>query len=170
MPDPVSTAGPGPLAFLEGTWRGEGVGGYPGSESFRYGQEITFASNGRPVLAYSSRTWWLGPDVPGRVEGEPLAAEVGFWRAQPAGVVEVTLAHPFGIAEIYVGRVSGTRVDLTENVLIRTKLARSVERSTRLYGLVEDEEGGPDLAYAMDMEAEGKPLSPHLSARLRRVT
>jgi hypothetical protein len=44
-----------------------------------------------------------------------------------------------------------------------------VERSTRLYGLVEDDSGGPDLAYAMDMEAGGKGPAPHLSARLRRV-
>lgn len=163
----------GPLAFLEGTWRGEGVGGYPGMPSFRYGQEITFAGYGKPVLAYSSRTWWLGSadggETPGRTEGEPLAAESGFWRVQPLGVVEVMLSHPFGISEIYVGRVSGTRIDLTENVLIRTRLAREVERSTRLYGLVTDDSGGPDLAYAMDMEAEGQPLSPHLSARLQRV-
>ena len=37
------------------------------------------------------------------------------------------------------------------------------------YGLVEDDTGGPDLAYAMDMEAGGKGPAPHLSARLRRV-
>ena len=160
----------GPLAFLVGTWRGEGVGGFPGIDDFQYGQEVTFSATGKPVLAYSSRSWWLGPPVPGRQEGEPLASETGFWRAQPAGVVEVTLAHPFGIAEIYVGRVTGTRIELTENVLIRTRLARNVERSTRLYGLVEDDSGGPDLAYAMDMGAEGKGPAPHLSARLRRVS
>ena len=160
----------GALAFLVGTWRGEGVGGFPGIDDFEYGQEVTFAPTGKPVLAYSSRTWWLGPPVPGRQEGEPLAAESGFWRIQPAGVVEVMLAHPFGIAEIYIGRVAGTRIELNENVLIRTRLARDVERSTRLYGLVEDDSGGPDLAYAMDMEAGGKGPAPHLSARLRRVS
>jgi hypothetical protein len=139
-------------------------------DDFRYGQEITFTATGKPLLAYSSRTWWLGPPAPGRQDGDPLASETGFWRAQPAGVVEVTLAHPFGIAEIYIGRLSGTRIELTENVLIRTRSARDVDRSTRLYGLVQDDAGGPDLAYAMDMEAGGKGPAPHLSARLRRVS
>jgi len=48
-------------------------------------------------------------------------------------------------------------------VTVRTATARTVERSERLYGLVEG-----DLAYAVDMAAEGHPLTPHLSARLVR--
>jgi hypothetical protein len=79
--------------------------------------------------------------------------------------VEVMLAHPFGIAEIYVGTVTGTKVDLDSNVVIRTSTAREVNRSARLYGLVEG-----DLAYAVDMAAEGKPLQSHLSARLSPVS
>ncbi|WP_066066049.1 FABP family protein [Frankia sp. EI5c] len=167
-----------PLAFLLGTWRGEGVGGYQGMDSFRYGQEITFASDGRPALGYVSHTWWADDPRDGREPGSPLATETGFWRVQPPStdpgpdgkadrspVVEVMLAHPFGIAEIYVGTVTGTRVELDSNVLIRTTTAREVSRSVRLYGLVE----GGDLAYAIDMEAGGKPLQSHLSARLQRA-
>ncbi|EFC82379.1 FABP family protein [Parafrankia sp. EUN1f] len=167
-----------PLAFLVGTWRGEGVGGYEGMESFHYGQEITFAADGRPALGYVSHTWWADEPRDGREPGSPLATETGFWRVQPPAtepgpdgkvnrnpVVEVMLAHPFGIAEIYVGTIAGTRVDLDSNVLIRTTTAREVTRSVRLYGLVE----GGDLAYAIDMEASGKPLQSHLSARLHRV-
>jgi hypothetical protein len=75
------------------------------------------------------------------------------------------LAHPFGIAEIYVGRVTDTRIDLDSNVLVRSSTARDVERSVRLYGIVE----GGDLAYAVDMAAGGKPMQSHLSARLSRV-
>jgi THAP4-like, heme-binding beta-barrel domain len=160
-----------PLAFLVGTWRGEGVGGYEGLESFRYEQEITFAgAESRPALAYVSNTWWADEPRDGRQPGSPLATETGFWRVQPPGddgrpVVEVMLAHPFGIAEIYVGSVTGTRIDLDSNVLIRTAGARDVTRSVRLYGIVE----GGDLAYAVDMEAGGKPMQSHLSARLRKV-
>ncbi|OHV21155.1 fatty acid-binding protein [Parafrankia soli] len=166
-----------PLAFLVGTWRGEGVGGYEGMESFHYGQEITFAADGRPALGYVSHTWWADEPRDGREPGSPLATETGFWRVQPPAtepgpdgkvngspVVEVMLAHPFGIAEIYVGTVTGTRIDLDSNVLIRTATAREVTRSVRLYGLIE----GGDLAYAIDMEAGGKPLQSHLSARLHR--
>ena len=66
----------------------------------------------------------------------------------------MTLAHPFGIAEIYVGTVTGTRIDLDSNVLIRTSTAREVTRSVRLYGIVEG-----DLAYAIDMEARASRCS-----------
>jgi hypothetical protein len=160
-----------PLAFLLGTWTGEGVGGYEGMEDFRYGQELTFSSTGRPALSYASRTWWLGEARDGREDGSPLATEVGFWRVQPdpdggaRPVVEVMLAHPFGVAEIYVGDVTGTKIELRSNVVIRTATARAVERSERIYGLVE----GGDLGYAIDMAAEGRPLQPHLSARLTRT-
>lgn len=157
-----------PIAFLVGTWRGEGVGGYEGMKDFRYGQTVTFSTNGRPALSYTSRTWWLDEPRDGREVDSPLATEVGFWRVQPGpegeSLVEVTLAHPFGIAEVYVGEVRGTQIELRSNVLVRTATARDVTRSERLYGLVEQ----GDLAYAIDMEAGGKPLQPHLSARLSR--
>lgn len=153
-----------PLEFLVGMWRGEGVGGYPTMDDFRFGQEVRFVAGPKPVLAYTSRSWWLGPDVSGRTVGEPLAAEVGFWRVQTGGIVEVTLAHPSGISEVFVGKADGTKIDLRENVLIRTRTAREVQRSVRLYGLVDG-----DLAYAMDMETATTPMSPHLSARLSRV-
>lgn len=140
-------------------------------ESFQYGQEITFVADGRPALGYVSHTWWADEPRDGREPGSPLAAETGFWRVQPPDerghpIVEVTLAHPFGIAEIYVGTVVGTRVDLDSNVLIRTATAREVTRSVRLYGIIE----GGDLAYAIDMEAEGKRMQSHLSARLHKVS
>jgi hypothetical protein len=157
-----------PLAFLVGTWRGEGVGGYEGMEGFRFGQEVVFSSSGRPALGYSSRTWWIDEPRDGREYNSPLATEVGFWRVQPdadhGSVVEVMLAHPFGIAEVFVGDVRGTQIELKNNVVIRTATAREVVRSERLYGLIEH----GDLAYAIDMEAEGKPLQSHLSAVLKR--
>jgi len=167
--DPVTTDGAppnglhpslAPLGFLVGTWRGEGVGGYPGIDDFPYAQELSFVPlPGKPAMGYSSRTW--RPDT-----SMPLATEVGFWRmAGPDDdrVVELMLAHPFGIVEVYVGSVRGTTIELTSNVTVRTATARQVERSERLYGMVEG-----DLAYAVDMAAEGHPLTPHLSARLSR--
>lgn len=146
-----------PLAFLLGTWRGEGVGGYPTIESFRYGEEVTFRHNGKPFLAYTQRTWSLE-------DGRPLHAETGYWRPQPDGVVEVVLAHPTGVAEIYYGTVSGTRVDLATDLVARTTSAKEVTALKRLYGLVDGR-----LMYAVDMAAGGQPLQAHLSATLDRV-
>jgi hypothetical protein len=137
------------------------VGGYPTIESFRFGQEISFSHNGKPYLIYTSRSWLL--DAEGR-PGRPLAMEAGFWRPQPGGKVEVVLAHPTGITEIYLGAVAGTRVELATDLVARTSSAKEVRAGHRLYGLV-----GEDLAYAYDMAAVGKELQPHLSAQLRRV-
>jgi hypothetical protein len=151
-----------PLAFLLGRWEGAGVGGYPTIESFQFGQEVTFTHNGKPFLIYTSRTWRL--DAEGNI-GQPLATETGFWRPQPEGNVEVLLAHPTGITEIYLGEVSGHRVDLATDVVARTATAKEYTAGRRLYGLI-----GDDLGYAFDMAAVGEPLQSHVSAQLKRVS
>ncbi len=171
-----------PISYLLGTWTGEGVGGYPGEPDYPFAQEITFSPiPGMKVFGYVSRTWH--PET-----GEPISGEVGYWRVagtaeaiatrasasspsagrrpeQTGMRVEVTLAHPTGIAEVYVGDVEGAKIELSDNVTVRTATARPVERSHRLYGLVEG-----DLAYAIDIAAEGHEMRPHMSARLQRKT
>ena len=150
-----------PLAAFVGTWRGLGVGGYPGIEPFRYEQELVLAHDGRPFLSYSSRSWLLGEDG---TRTRPGASETGWWRPGPEPrSLEVLLAHHTGIVEVYVGEVAFTRVDLATDVVARTAGAKSVTAVKRLYGMVDG-----DLAYAVDMAAEGHPLQSHLSARLVR--
>ena len=149
------------LGFLLGRWEGAGVGGYPTIESFRFGQEIEFTHNGKPYLIYTSQTWRL--DDEGNI-GVPLSRESGFWRMQADGQVEVLLAHPTGITEIYIGQASGTKVEIATDVVARTATAKEVTAGRRLYGLV-----GEDLAWAYDMAAMGQELQPHISAQLKRV-
>ena len=146
-----------PLAFLLGKWRGEGVGGYPTIHDFRYGQEVSFAAYGKPVLAYDSRAWALD-------DGRPLARETGYWRPKGGGDLEVVLAHPTGVVEVLLGHVDGTTVEISSDVVARTPTAKEVTGEHRLYGLV-----GAELMYAVDLAAVGQPLQPHLSARLSRV-
>jgi len=150
-----------PLSFLLGHWEGAGVVGYPTIESANFGQEITFGHNGKPYLIYSSRTWLL--DAEGQI-GRPLAVESGFWRPQPDGELEVVLAHPTGITEIYLGEVTGTKIEMATDAVVRTSTAKEVTAGRRLYGLI-----GSDLAYAYDMAAMGQPLQAHASAQLKRV-
>jgi hypothetical protein len=157
-----------PLGFLLGRWEGAGIGGYPTIESFRYGQEVSFSHNGKPFLIYASRTWRLDED--GQI-GAPLGTETGYWRPRPDNQVEVMLAHPTGIVEIYLGEISGTRIEMATDVVARTATAKEVTAGHRLYGLTGP--GGPaaaDLAYAYDMAAMGQRLQPHLSAQLKRVS
>jgi hypothetical protein len=151
-----------PLSFLLGRWEGAGVVGYPTIESENFGQELSFSHNGKPFLIYSSRTWLLEQD--GTI-GRPLAIETGFWRPQPDGGLEVLLAHPTGITEIYLGAISGTKIEMATDAVVRTSTAKEVTAGRRLYGLV-----GADLAYAYDMAAVGQLLQPHLSAQLKRVS
>jgi hypothetical protein len=152
------------LRFLLGRWEGAGIGGYPTIESFRFGQEISFSHNGKPFLIYTSRTWRL--DEEGQI-GPPLGTESGYWRPRPDNQVEVMLAHPTGIVEIYLGELSGTRIEMATDVVARTATAKEVTAGHRLYGLVGP---GQDLAYAYDMAAVGQELQPHLSAQLKRVS
>jgi hypothetical protein len=158
-----------PLAFLLGRWEGAGVGGYPTIESFQFGQEISFSHNGKPFLSYASRTWRL--DEEGRI-GAPLGTETGFWRPRPDNQLEVMLAHPTGIVEIYLGEITGTRLEMATDVVARTATAKEVTAGHRLYGLAGPTggAGGQDLAYAYDLAAVGQPLQPHLSAQLKRVS
>jgi hypothetical protein len=150
------------IEWLLGTWRGLGVGGYPTIEGFRYEEEIVFSHDGRPFLQYSSRTWLIDDDA---TRIRPGAMETGFWRpGENANEVEVLLAHPMGIVEVYVGEVAFHKIDLATDVVARTQTAKEVAGAKRLYGLVEG-----DLAYAIDLAAVGQPLQSHLSARLSPV-
>jgi hypothetical protein len=150
-----------PLSFLLGRWEGAGVGGYETIESFQYGEEISFGHNGKPYLIYVSRTWLL--DAEGR-PSRPSHMETGFWRPQPEGKVEVLIAHPTGIVEVYLGEVTGTKIEMATDAVLSTSSAKEVRGGRRLYGMV-----GADLAYAYDMAAVGQPLQSHLSAQLKRV-
>jgi len=156
-----------PLSWLIGVWAGAGVVGYPTmTEDLRFGQQVEFSHDGRPFLAYRSRTWLLDED------GEkvrPLATETGFWRTNgpaPEGgtTVELLLTHPTGFVEIYYGAVDGPRITLATDVVARTGTAKEYVGGARLYGLVEG-----DLMWTMDMAAVGQPLTPHVSAQLKRV-
>lgn len=149
------------VRFLLGRWEGAGVVGYPTIESANFGQEITFGHNGKPFLIYASRTWLLAPD--GTI-GRPLAMETGYWRPQEDGAIEVVLAHPTGITEIYLGQVTGTKIEMATDAVARTATAKEVTAGHRLYGLI-----GADLGWAYDMAAVGQPLQSHLSAQLKRV-
>lgn len=153
------------LAPLLGVWRGEGLAQYPSLlGEFPYGQQIAFGHDGRPFLAYEARAWLLNPY--GQVL-RPAAREVGWWRVDEEEIIEVVLAHMFGICEIYYGgRTGETSWELESDTVARTDSARETTAAARLYGIVEDGQ----LAYAEERALRGLPMKPHLSAQLTRVT
>jgi hypothetical protein len=149
------------LLPLLGEWHGEGQAAGDGGDH-RFGQWLRFSHDGRGFLAYESRTWRLSDD--GRVVGPDLR-ESGFWRPRGEDDVELLVAAPDGVVEIYVGRArTTTSWELTSDVIARTPDAPAVDRAARLYGIVEGA-----LMYAIDRAAPGEPLRPTMSARLERI-
>jgi hypothetical protein len=147
-----------PIAFLLGTWQGEGKGDYPTITAFAYGEEVRFWHVGKPFLAYTQRTWALD-------DGRPLHAEAGYWRPQVGGRLEVVLAHPTGVAEIQEGTVAGGLIELSTTSVARTSSAKEITALTRRFELT-----APDvLRYSVGMAAVGQPLQVHLTAELLRL-
>ncbi len=150
-----------PLAWLLGTWRGNGHGDYPTIDKFEFGQELIFTHDGRPFFHYLSRAW-LVDDHGDKVRD--AAIETGFIRARPERQLEMVLTHASGFAEVWYGAAEDARFEVATDVVVRTESAKEVSAGRRLYGYVEG-----DLLYAYDMAAVGQPLQPHLWARLQRV-
>ena len=148
-----------PIAFLVGTWRGEGRGVYPTITSFEYGEEIRFGTvPGKPFLTYQQRTWALD-------DQRPLHAEAGYWRPKPDGRLEVVLAHPTGVCEIEEGTVGGGVINLVATSIGLSATAKEVNGLTRRFELV----GDGVLRYEVQLAAAGQPLQGHLTANLLRV-
>ena len=174
LPIPADTAnlrsGPGlhptclVLLPLVGVWRGTGLfGNDPGMKQPQFGQQITISHDGRPFLRYESVSWLLGPD--GTVTG-PGSREVGFWRPQPDGSLELMVAHAEGRIELFYGRPrSVASWALSTDAALRTPTAPPVVGATRLYGVTPDGR----LAYVEERAHSDIELAPHASAALDRL-
>jgi hypothetical protein len=163
----TETSPAGPLDFLIGTWRGDGVGAVPGGggPDYPYTEELRIYDDGSPWLAYSSRA--VATD-----DGRWLHSEVGWWRAQPAAAddtvaVELVLVRPTGVTEVLIGHVVsgpvGPQVELASDVVARTPNAPALTADRRLYAV-----RGGKLMYAIDLAAGESGLAPHLAAALDR--
>jgi len=147
-----------PIAFLLGTWTGEGSGHFPTIQPFTYGEEVRFWHVGKPFLAYSQRTWALD-------DGRPLHAEAGYWRPKPNDRIEIVLAHPTGIAEIEEGTVAGSVVTVRSTIVAETSTAKEVTALARVIRVE-----GDTLEYDLEMAAVGLALQHHLNATLKRTS
>ena len=157
-----------------------------------FGQRLSFSHDGLPYLNYTSYTWLLdenqtplvtetgywrlsrdataGDPGPGMLPGTGVpvfatAESVEQLRNDNDGFdIEVSLVHPGGINELYLGRVKGPRIDLATDAVMRTATAKEYAAATRIYGLVEGH-----LLWAWDIAALGQDLRTHSSGRLARV-
>lgn len=157
-----------PLAWLLGTWHGNGRAEYPGTGSYAFEEEIAFAHDGRDFLHYFSRSWVT--DEAGMRE-KPGSLETGFLRVvgRPDDSarerdLELVLARQEGYAQIWYGKVDGPRLTIATDLVARTQSAAELTAAQRMYGLVEG-----DLMYAYDEAAEGQPMQSRTWARLSRL-
>lgn len=151
-----------PLSFLIGEWAGVGLGQYPTIDDFRFGHELVVSYvPGKTFLDWDSKSWLIGEDG---AKIRPLAREHGYWRPQPRNQVELLLAHPTGIVEVWVGEVDSGKIELRTDAVVRTGSAKEYSAGHRLYGLVKG-----DLYWTFDMAAMGKEMQNHLAAQLKRV-
>ena len=166
------------LLPLVGVWRGAGTGVSPGGHApiaggtpiasagaeFAYGQQVTFAHDGRPFLSYEARAWLVDPS-----SGDVIRQawrETGFWRAGATeDDFEVVLASNTGQAMQYVGVAGDLRWELTSTSLVPAATAKPVDAERRLYAIL-NSAGGPELVYAAELAPAGRPLATHLHARL----
>ncbi len=147
-----------PVAFLLGTWRGEGAGDYPTIQPFRYREEVRFSHTGKAFLVYTQRTEALD-------DGRPLHSEAGYLRSVGDGRLELVIAQPTGFAEVELGTVNGTLIEFESTQVLRTPTAKPVTAITRRIWL-EDEQ----LRYELRMAVGGAALTHHLLAALARVS
>ncbi len=93
------------------------------------------------------------------------AAKVETLRNDDGGFdLEVSILHPGGVSELYLGQVKPARIDLATDAVMRSASAKEHTASTRMYGLVDSH-----LLWAWDIAALGTPLTSHASGRLARV-
>jgi THAP domain-containing protein 4 len=151
-----------PLRALLGTWKGNGVGGFPTlASTFAYTEEASFEAvhPSKPVLAYSHRT--------ARADnGAPMHRESGFLKALPGGKVSWTVAQVTGMAEVAEGSFDEEKGEL--RTLSRELAgAEKVTQVARCYTLSADKRA---LSYTVSMATKAVPeLTQHLTAMLQKA-
>ncbi|MEO6701254.1 MAG: FABP family protein [Jatrophihabitantaceae bacterium] len=152
---------------LVGNWAGHGTGLQPATDDeFSYAQRVSFHHDGRPFLAYQSRSWLLNPD--GSVL-RPAFRENGFLRigAGP-DELELVLADAAGLVEIFTGVSGDQRWEIATSAVGNTPSAKQIYGERRLYAITDDDDGEA-LAYVQELALEPAQFRPHLNARLLRV-
>jgi hypothetical protein len=148
------------IAFLLGTWEGDGEGDYPTVQPFRYRERTSFTHDGRPFVFYEQRTWRTGPDG----NEMPSHTELGMLRGYADGTVEAVIAQTTRTAEAAIGSAHDDRLELQPHAIAQAPTAKPVEGLWRVFAL---EDGV--LHVTVDMAAMGLARGFHLDARLRRV-
>ena len=182
-----------PFAFLVGKWSGSGVISYthnPDKADQEFTQTVEFSYDNQSVLGYFSKStlsdgtslptevgfWRLAKTPESADHGPGLLPGTGdksitnheqleILRNKDGGFdIEVSILHPSGISELYIGQIKGARVDLATDAVLRSQSSKDYRAATRMFGLVDGA-----LMWVWDIAALGNPMASHASARLERT-
>jgi len=138
-----------PFAFLVGKWSGSGVISYthnPDKADQEFTQSVEFSYDNQSVLGYVSKStlsdgtslptevgfWRLAKTPESSDHGPGLLPGTGAksittheqletLRNKDGGFdIEVSILHPSGISELYIGQIKGARVDLATDAVLRS--------------------------------------------------
>lgn len=159
-----------------------------------FAHRVSFSHDGGDFLNYSASAWFVGEDdvraplvsevgywrlsrpatdadagpglLPALETGETRTVDdvEALRNAEGAFDIEVSLVHSDGVSELYLGQVSGPRIDIATDAVIRPAGTKVYSAASRMYGLVDDH-----LLWAWDIAALGSELGSHASARLARA-
>ena len=149
------------LSLLEGIWRGEGRGEFPGVTSFDYRETLRFTRRDENSLDYEQKTHKL---YDGQTEYLPSHAETGSIRILENGELELVSAQK-GRNEVLIGSIE------PDGAMFRIHFAsKSITNDPRMISSARTFElEGDTLRYEMGMNTtKVEQLTPHLKIALQR--
>lgn len=149
--------------LLEGTWQGEGHGGYPTINAFDYREKLTFTRKNDSTLAYDQRT---EKRMDGTDEFVPSHWENGFITILENGVLELVNAQSGGRGEVLTGPIK-----VIDSIIHLNFVSKAMMNDARMVSTARAFElDGDQLRYKMRMSTTRvEHLTQHLSITLERV-
>lgn len=148
--------------LLEGTWKGEGRGGYPTVTSFDYRETLTFTRRDEKILAYEQRAQ---KRYDGQTEWLVSHWENGFIRILESGELELTSAQ-IGRVEVLIGTL-----EMQDNIFRIHFVSKIIMNDPRMVTSARRFElDGDTLRYEMEMQTTAVEQSVrHLEIKLHRA-
>lgn len=143
-------------------------------EALNYSATVTNVQTGTVIT--SEQGYWrlnlpretsdVGPGlVPALAERTPRTpSDIERLRTAEGFPINVTLAHPDGVAEIYAGHINGPRIDIATEAVSSPQGGAPYTAASRMFGLVNGK-----LMWAWDIAAHNLTMRSHASAVLDKV-
>jgi len=149
--------------LIEGTWKGNGRGGYPGVTSFDYRETLIFTRRDEKILAYEQRTQKL---YDGQTEYLQSHWESGFISIIENDDLQLVNIQIGGRSEILTGRI-----ETRDNIFRIHFVSKTLSHDSRMISSARTFElEGNKLSYEMEMQTTKVDQStPHLKIALQRI-